>query len=108
MEYNFKVGDEVITADGCVGVVKSVCDCEYCQARGFLEPEVKTKTGDYIRVTNIDKENGFCDFYKIGDYVFGNIYENGLFDRLAKLSAELKRISAQLTVIKRIREEQEQ
>lgn len=108
MEYNFKVGDEVITADGCVGVITSICDCEYCKARGFLEPQVETKIGDYIWVSNFHKENGFCDFYKIGDYVFGNIYENGLFDRLAKLSAELKRISAQLTVIKRIREEQEQ
>lgn len=108
MEYNFNVGDEVITADGCVGVITSICDCEDCLARGFAEPQVEAEIGEFIWINNIDKEEGFSHFYKIGDYVFGNINETKLFNRLAELSAELKSISARLTVIKKIREEQEQ
>lgn len=74
MEYDFKVGDEVITSTGQVGVIESICDCERCKKRWFYEPKVKLTRGVYdIYITDSDKENGFKDFYKIGSYKFGNI-----------------------------------
>ena len=72
----FKVGDKVITSYGEVGVIKSICDCDKCKQRGFLEPQVETEIGvGRIWITDTDKENGFKSFYQIGDYVFGNTDE---------------------------------
>ena len=36
--------------------------------------------GDYIDITDSDFKNGFKSFYRIGDYIFGNIN----FDALRK------------------------
>lgn len=74
MEYDFEVGDEVITSDGCVGIIENICDCDKCRERGFYEPKVKLTKGAYdIYITNNDRDNGFSSFYKIGKYKFGNI-----------------------------------
>ena len=74
MEYDFKVGDEVITSTGQVGVIESICDCDRCKERGFYEPKVKLVHGVYdIYITDNDKNNSFSNFYKIGKYKFGNI-----------------------------------
>lgn len=73
-EYNFKVGDKVITSTGQTGVIESICDCEYCRERGFCEPQVTTINGvGKIWITNNDKRVDFASFYQIGDYYFGNI-----------------------------------
>lgn len=74
MEYDFNIGDEVITSDGCVGVIENICDCYKCRERGFYEPKVRLTKGAYdIYITNNDRDNGFSSFYKIGKYKFGNI-----------------------------------
>lgn len=74
MEYDFKVGDEVITSTGQVGIIESICDCERCKKRGFYEPKVKLTKGVYnIYITDNDKNNNFSNFYKIGKYKFGNV-----------------------------------
>lgn len=74
MEYDFKVGDKVITSTGEVGVIESICDCYKCKERGFYEPKVKTTKGIYdIYITDNDKKNGFSSFYEIGKYKFGNV-----------------------------------
>ena len=74
MEYDFKVGDVVVTSTGESGIIESICDCDRCRKRGFYEPNVKLTEGVYdIYITDNDKNNGFSNFYKIGKYVFGNI-----------------------------------
>lgn len=74
MEYDFEVGDKVLTSTGQLGIIESFCDCDLCQGRGFCEPHVRTVSGvDSIWITNTDKRNGFADFYQIGKYKFGNI-----------------------------------
>ena len=74
MAYNFKVGDEVITSDGRIGIIESICDCDRCKKRGFYEPQVKLSEGvGGIYITDTDKKNGFSNFYKIGKYKFGNV-----------------------------------
>ena len=90
-EYNFKVGDEVITSIGEVGVITDICDCEYCQERGFCEPQVETTLGVWdIYITNRDKENNFSRFYKIGDYRFGNIDKSILTNTLQSWNDRLE------------------
>lgn len=106
-EYNFKVGDEVITSTGQVGVIEDICDCEYCKERGFCEPQVETKIGNgTIYITDNDKRVNFRSFYKIGDYVFGNIDKESLLynmicahKKLDELAKQIEAYNLQLGVI---------
>ena len=69
----FNIGDEVITSDGRKGKIVDICHCEGCERRGFYEPKVLYDEYDEVEyITNVDKERNFCDFYKIGNTVFGN------------------------------------
>ena len=99
----FKVGDEVITDDGCVGVIESICTCDKCKARGFYEPRVKMKIGSQIYITDTDKSDGFRSYYKIGDRVFGNINDQYLLDHLKTYKEAIKEIEAQLNVIRELK-----
>lgn len=99
----FKVGDQVITDDGRVGVIESICDCDRCKKRGFYEPSVKMTIGnDQIWITDTDKENGFISFYQIGDRVFGNIDEGAaerIKERIVELRHELAEYESQLNML---------
>ena len=99
----FKVGDQVITDDGRVGIIESICDCESCKKRGFYEPSVKMTIGnDQIWITDTDKSNGFISFYKIGNQVFGNVDEEAtkrIRERMADLRRELVEYESQLNVL---------
>jgi hypothetical protein len=99
LRYTFKVGDEVITDDGRVGVITDICDCERCKERGFYEPVVEMKIGSQIYITDTDKKNGFISYYKIGDRVFGNIDDKYLHSHLKTYTEAIKEIEAQLNVI---------
>ena len=69
----FNIGDEVITSDGRKGKIVDICRCEECERRGFYEPKVLYDEYDEAEyITKVDKERNFCDFYKIGNTVFGN------------------------------------
>ena len=74
-KYSFHVGDEVITHDGRVGKITSICTCERCEERGFYEPAVDFGEGFsfYNYITHWDNEDGYSKYYKIGDYTFGNL-----------------------------------
>ncbi len=99
----FKVGDKVITDDGRVGVIESICDCDRCKKRGFYEPNVKMTIGNgQILITDTDKENGFISFYQIGNRVFGNIDEGAaerIKERIAELRHELAEYESQLNML---------
>ena len=74
MEYEFNIGDEVITSTGQLGTIESICNCDRCKQRGFYEPKVKLIKGVHdIYITDNDKDNNFSNFYKIGKYKFGNV-----------------------------------
>ena len=99
----FKVGDQVITSDGRVGVIEGICDCEYCKERGFYEPKVKMTIGnDQIWIADTDKENGFIRFYKIGNQVFGNVNKEAIEDireNITDVRHELIEYESQLNVL---------
>lgn len=72
-EIIIRAGDKVITADGRVGRVTSVCDCEECKKRGFFEPTYKIKGGSEEHwIMFVQYQQGFPDFYLIGKNFFGN------------------------------------
>lgn len=99
----FKVGDEVIMYDGRVGEIIDICTCDRCRERGFFEPEVQYSNGeiDYIMIS--DKNNGFKNFYKIGDRVFGNLDDSRLLARILGLREELEDLEAQLAVVNKLK-----
>ena len=96
----FKVGDMVVTDDGRVGIIESICDCDRCKDRGFYEPKVETIIGnDKIWISDTDKKNGFINFYRIGDQVFGNIDKTAdeyIRERITDLQHELVEYKLQL------------
>lgn len=98
----FNEGDEVITSDGCIGVITGFCYCHKCKERGFYEPDIEMKLGSQIWMTNTDKDNGFEDYYRIGKRVFGDINDKYLLGRMETLKEEMQEIEAQLNVIKEI------
>lgn len=91
LDNSFKVGDEVITSTGKVGVITDICTCNFCKERGFYEPTVETTTGDgTIRITDNDKRVNFASFYKIGNNVYGNIDEDSLSYEMNSVDKEIK------------------
>ena len=115
LDNTFKVGDKVITDDGRVGTIESICDCERCKDRGFYEPTVELETGhDRIWITDTDKNNGFMSFYSIGNHVYGNIDEECLHRQIASNNEIIvehikrsKELDKQLEVLKKCKAEQE-
>lgn len=99
----FKVGDQVITDDGRIGTITSICDCNRCKERGFYEPKVEMTIGnDQIWISDTDKRNGFISFYKIGDQVFGNVDKESvkrIRERIADVRHELVNYESQLNVL---------
>jgi uncharacterized coiled-coil protein SlyX len=72
-EIIIRTGDKVITADGRVGRVTSVCDCEACAVRGFFEATYEIKGDPEKHDIMISQyQQGFPDFYLIGKNFFGN------------------------------------
>ena len=100
----FKVGDKVITDDGRVGVIESICDCESCKKRGFYEQEVDF--GDYTDYIMIsDKEDGFKSYYQIGDHVFGNLDEESVQKEMMNHFTQMAKLQKQCEIIQKLKNE---
>ena len=99
MEYDFQVGDVVVTSIGETGYIDSICDCGRCKARGFYEPQVRLTEGVYdIYITDNDKNNGFSNFYKIGKYVFGNVDKESIQHNIDVEEHNIKVATARLEI----------
>ena len=112
----FKVGDVVITNDGKTGVIKSLCTCEKCRRRGFYEPKIAIDNDAApFYISRYDKDNGFANFYRIGNRVFGNIdysaapvieeFISTSKETIKRLEADIERYKKQLEVIKTLEAE---
>lgn len=100
-EYKFKPGDKVITSLGETGIITRICKCDRCKARGFYEPVVLCdEESDYIDITDSDFKNGFKSFYRIGDYIFGNINFDALHKEEESILDELELIKKHIANLK--------
>jgi hypothetical protein len=108
LRYTFKVGDKVITDDGRTGTITDICTCDRCKKRGFYEPKVQMDIGVcQIWITDTDKENGFRNFYQIGDRIFGNVDKEAseyILQRIEELEHELIEYEEQLEVVRELKE----
>ena len=71
-DYNFKVGDRVVTIYGETGEIDGICTCDQCKARGFCEPTWVDEYGTEHYITEYHFKTEFKDFYQIGEYHFNN------------------------------------
>lgn len=95
IEFDFKIGDEVTTSTGEVGFITGICTCDQCKKRGFYEPSVQVVIGsESIYITDTDKENEFCNFYRIGKHYFRNIDKNALLREIEYVNSEIEELQA--------------
>lgn len=101
-DYEFHIGDEVITTEGKTGKIVRVCDCDMCADRGFYEPFWKDENDKHERCISIyDAKCGFDAYYKIGNYHFNDFDKGEVLREMASLEDELKRLIKQLKVIEK-------
>ena len=98
-DYNFKIGDKVITTDGVTGKIVDICRCSRCEERGFYEPIYVTDEGyeEYISIGRV--KDGFLDFYQIGDYKFHDFDKAEVLRDIADTEEYLYKLRKQLKVI---------
>ena len=70
MEYEFNVGDVVVTTDGKFGYIKAIYNYPVTMWRGFAEPMVAYSDGKIDYITYDEAKNGFTGYKRIGKYTF--------------------------------------
>lgn len=99
-DYEFHVGDEVVTTEGIKGKITSICHCDRCEERGFYEPFWIAEDGEYEHCINIyDAKSSFSSFYKIGKYRFSDFDKGEILREMASYEDGLKQLRKQLRVI---------
>ena len=98
--YEFHVGDEVITTEGEKGKITSICTCERCEERGFYESFwVSEDNNQEHCISKFTAEFGFSGYYKIGNYRFNDFDKGDVLRNIAYCEDELKRFRKQLKLI---------
>lgn len=102
MQYEFNIGDEVITSDGDKGVIIDICTCSECEKRGFYDLKWQDEYGETDHITSYSRKNGFKYFYKIGKYRFGNLEKDLVEYHIFRHETDLARLKKQLEVIEEL------
>ena len=106
-KYNFKVGDEVVTIEGVTGVITNICHCSSCFERGYYEPVwTSHEDGSEHYITVFDRNVGFLDYHRIGDYIFCNLEKSCVLSEIAYHENEVKKLRKRLGLIERLEEEE--
>lgn len=98
-DYKFNVGDKVVTIDGVVGKITSICDCDHCTERGFFEPFWVDDDGRSRNIGNYEAKRGFREYHQIGEYYFHEFDRSVVLSDIAAYEKELKRLKKQLRTI---------
>ena len=102
-DYEFHVGDEVITTEGVRGKITNICTCSMCEERGFYEPSWIAEDGKYEHCIDIyDAKSGFSSFYKIGKYRFSDFNKGEILREMASYEDGLKQLRKQLKAIEEL------
>lgn len=106
-EYEFNVGDEVITIDGEKGKIVDICDCEFCRERGFLEPIWEHEDGGVEEwITQTDLMYNFVAYHKIGKYRFNDLRRDVVERDIKKHEKILSQLRKQLALIEELEEKE--
>lgn len=100
-EYEFCLGDTVITTDGIVGKIIGFCHCDECRKRGFLEPFWEDEESEQF-ITKFDAETGMIGFHRVGKNIIHPFDKDYIEGRIEQLSAENARLCRQLATINAI------
>lgn len=99
-DYEFRVGDEVITTEGVRGKISKICTCDRCQGRGFYEPFWIGEDDEWEHcIDKFTAEIGFNGFYKIGNYRFNDFDKAEVYRSMADCEDSLRRYKKQLKTI---------
>ena len=106
-DYEFNVGDKVVTVLGEVGHIVDICKCDYCEMRGFFEPYwVDDSTGQKNYIMIADAECEFSDYYQIGKYRFDNVLrKKAVMLDIEHCERELNAYKKRLAVIEELEKE---
>ena len=106
-DYEFAVGDKVVTIYGVVGHVIDICRCDRCLERGFRELTWRSDVDhDVGWITIYDAERGFDVFYQIGKYRFNHEFDKNVLHLMIKeKEAELASLKKQLEVMEELEKE---
>lgn len=102
MQYEFNIGDEVITHYGERGTIIDICECSDCEKRGFYEPLWRGEDGNTEYITAYHLKNGFSTYYKIGKHRFGNFDKSMLEHFISGYEKTLARLKKQLSLIEEL------
>ena len=108
-DYEFAVGDKVVTIYGEVGHIIDICKCRKCVERGFYEPTWKIDdSGDVDWITINDAERGFDDFYQIGKYQFDHTFNKSVVRAMIiEKEVELRSLKRRLQVMEELEKERD-
>lgn len=99
-DYRFRIGDTIINSAGDKGKIVDICQCSYCEERGFYEPKWISDDGERVNYISVgDAEAGFPDYYQIGDYHFGNLDRELVTRQIETYERYLKRLHNQLASV---------
>ena len=106
-DYEFSVGDKVVTIYGVIGHIVDICKCERCLERGFCELTWRSDINhDVGWITIYDAERDFDDFYQIGKYRFNHDFDKPVLQLMIKeKEAELASLKKQLEVMEELEKE---
>ena len=109
-DYEFAVGDKVVTIYGEVGHIVDICKCRKSVERGFYEPTWKIDdSGDVDWITINNAERGFEDFYQIGKYRFGHTFNKSVVRAMIiEEEVELRNLKRRLQVMDELEKEDEE
>lgn len=105
MDYEFNIGDEVITVEGQRGYITYICHCERCVERGFFEPSWEDERGEMHYISNYVAENGFDHYYKIGTYYFNPFRKDIVIEKIEYYEDIANQMKKQLSVINEVEKE---
>ena len=109
-DYEFAIGDKVVTIYGEVGHIVDICRCDRCLERGFRELTWRSDANHNVGwITIYDAERGFDDFYQIGKYRFGHTFNKSVVRAMIiEEEAELRRLKRRLQVMEELEKECDQ
>ena len=105
-DYEFEIGDIVITTEGEKGIIIHICKCDKCEERGFYEPIWIIEGDDKKRYITIgDAICGFDEFYQIGKYHFNDFDKRQVLQNMVYYEKGLKQLKKQLKLIEELENE---